>query len=383
MNQFVTARARREPLPIPSHPYDRETLSAYVYEHVSVHVKDDVQSRPFEQRITEWMWRQPAWVQVLLVENKVTFEVGARKKTGLPRDAVADAEAETYHVRRIIRQMDELESNLSHEVGHVIDNILANHMKLRGETKHAYYSDASVGYRRALVQDRQGPVSRAKRDLNRGLREHLSHKIYKPKDYPNESFAYLFDHYLMLHHAGKSEEEIDGRMNHYLPTLWPHFRDKMLPVALQLAGDEYGRRKQAQSHSLEMRVEAMEQAVDAAIQTLNVAPLNDAWTIHQLAAGMQCEQWLERFAWLAEGATPKEPYKRIYALFGDRFDSMEMMMETLHRDPALKREARRMVMQLEDTLEQKGLDGFVRGCMAVQVAFERAEARGKSAQQSR
>ena len=364
---------RHAPKPIPARPYDRGTLAAYIYDKVGVHLEDEAKVLRVENRMVEWMQRQPAWVQVLLVENAVSFELGARKNTGLPRDAAADADPERYHVRRMIGVMEDLENNLSHEVGHIIDAILIDQLyphRRADRQQVEFFSDSSMSYKRAMGHDRSLPIERSRRGIRRGLRDHLASDIYKPAEYPCESFAHLFELYLMEHHKGRTEEQIDARMSEALPKLWVQFRDKMLPELLHVAGDMYERRRQHEHRRSSAQRADLEEVVEDAIEHWQMPPLRDHFLIRQLT-GERCELWVERFQALSE-AMPKDPYKRIYALFGAAYDSMDAMMEALHRNPALKREARRMVMNLEETLAEKGIEGFVRGCMDVERAMDRA-----------
>lgn len=363
---------------MPHYPYDREFLRHHVYEYTGVHVKEDAHAEPIERRIVEWMLKLPAWVQVLLVENRVRFEIGAAKKIGIPRNAIATADPEAYHIRHKIKDMSELEADLSHEVGHIIDAIIADaqpmgHKVGQNGKQPSMWSEEDSRFRRAMSHDRDLPCKRRKSDWRYVLKTHLASKIYKPAMYPEESFAMLFERYLMEHVKGKSEIQINDEMDVAFPKMWAQMRDRFMPMALDLASEQYSRRQNMHDRLYARRHEAIAEALETAGQVRGFCVAGTDDIVAMMAASQQSEQWQERLEALALPKLPKDPYKLLTLMFPVRFEDEAQVKEYLNHDPALKTVARRSAMTLEDTIARDGLHGFIKAVHQLELAFAQSE----------
>jgi hypothetical protein len=374
-----------EPLPIPRHPYTRDEIEDYVERFLSCKTANAKKKMQIERRLIAYFEKLPPWVQVLVIENDVPINIDTQKKLKLGSWAIADSKPDMYDINLRISLFsapdDEMELMLSHEVGHVVDNILGRARTLPRDTGTQYLSGAIAAWTTAFQKDVTLPNGRSKNNLNNELRKLLSiDKLYTAYDAPFESFAVIFSHYLNDYIKGDDESGIDTKMEKFFPNLWPVFRDTMLPEALHVTSRSYHRRQEDQAHAFAYISQNIQKKIDAAIAYHQCPPLQDKdLSMKLMKQGYaEYERLFEALAApLPDGVTP-----RLKTLFPAIFDPVwageghgrgkHKKAYTARSFPLIKLPAETFVMNITDILKHEGVEAVVKDWQDLREAFERA-----------
>jgi hypothetical protein len=375
------------PLILPKHPYSRDELEDYVSRFLENKLKDKKQHDQAERRLVHYIEYLPAWAQVLIIENRVPFELGSRQTLKLPKNVVANMTPETYVVRATSSLLrapnEEAEFYLSHEIGHVIDNILGIYRRLPADLGTvSYMSETNPTWIARMNRDLDIKSTRRKNDINTQMRHFLTKGGYTKEEYPRETFAYILSHYLtecfrahtpvLLNNGAWSglanETDINDHMQHYFPALWPQFRDHILPHALKLAGKQYHDRRDREAEANDLNTQAITQSINSIIDSYGCPPLRDANLARNLALSYYTD-WQNLFERLSE-PLPDGVNPRLKVLFPAFFDPTWGAPEeringknkayTLRSFPDIKREAEYFVTHIPDILRDVGIEGFIK-----------------------
>lgn len=384
---------------LPKHPYSREEIEDYVERFFTSKLKDKDKKAEAKKRFLHYMEILPAWVQVLIIENRVPIEVDSVKALRLGRQVVGFQTVDTYNLRLVSHLLygddQEFEYYLSHEIGHDIDNIIGNYRALpldRASGNAVYLSEMKPGWTRHLRHDLTMKTGRSSQDINRQMRSFLEQNQYKKEEYPRESLAFVFSHYLLEHFRANhaqllndqewcatrwrkltDEAAINEHMQHFFPKLWPYFRDQMLPhgleIALKLYGDRDVRKQQAYAH---VRKEISE-AIDKVVEKYGCAQGASDALIDRLTNSYYTE-WHGLFDQLA-GPLPRTTRERLEILFPAIFDAVwgwHSKNYTLRSFPELKKEATYFSQNVEAILKEEGIEAFVDHYQNLWDNFEQA-----------
>jgi hypothetical protein len=384
---------------LPKHPYSKDEILDYVDRYFHSKLKDKNKKAEAKKRFIHYMEVLPAWVQVLMIENRVPVEVDSVKALRLGRQVVGFQSADTYKLRLVSHLLygadQEFEYYLSHEIGHNIDNIIGNYRALpldKANGDAVYFSEMKPGWTRHLRHDLKVPTGRSTRDINRQMRSFLEQNKYKKDEYPRESLAFVLSHYLTEHFRANDaqllndqewcakewrklpdEAAIDGHMQRFFPSLWPYFRDYMLPhgleIAIKLYSDRHVRQQQAYEHTHKEILDAAGKVVE---KYGCKEPASDA-LIERLTNSYYTE-WHSLFEQLAE-PLPRTAKERLELLFPAIFDAVwggHVKRYTLSSFPELKNEATHFAQNVETILRDEGIEAFCKHYQDLWENFEQA-----------
>lgn len=397
----------QEPRPIPKHPYSDTEIEDYTNACFIAHVRGKKQKSLALARVHNYLKNLPAWVQVLLVENRITIEIGTNGTTGLTKEADGDSTPGTYQTRlhKDLLGTNNLgfESTLSHEIGHDIDNILGNHLALKHDgSLTTYMSEISPSWVIRMKRELTPHNSqRKKHNPARQMRDYLIDSAYKPESFPRETFAIMMSHYLLEHFKSSDEVFISQKprelkkiewyqdetaINDYLgntfPNMWPYFRDDMLPIALQISSELYHRRRAREEDANKFHSAIMSDLIEAVAEKYKCPPLRRNNLVAELVGSSANTDWNHLLERLTD-PLPKTQSERLKVLFPAVFEPIWGAVDKDYAPrsfPEMNREASMFAANIEQILHEEGIEAFLQHYKSLWEGFEQCiEAREKKA----
>ncbi len=370
---------------------------------------------------------------MLLIENRVPIEIGSRKVIGLPADADADSTAITYKVRLRAKQLSrphaEAEYTLMHEFAHSIDRILGDHLRLKGQSVMMGFSELYDEWTTRFNEEMKRPKAARQEPVFRELQELIQSPIYSNADQPSEGFAFLVAHYFMQyfrsyeqasmnqpHAEAVNEDAIHRKMEQDLPKLWPYFRDTVLPLAKELAGEQYHHRREREARAAQKLTRAMQEAINTVCERYGCArPSPESSLAERLAtshgeAAHYFPDWHSLFLLLASPAKKPQEHenliseeksmtKKLQMFFPSIFDPMwgaplqprqfgyepegnrkvlPSRHYTIRSFPELRKPAEALANDFSEIIRDEGIEKFVEHYDHLLKSFEDAIALRKS-----
>ena len=379
-----------KPLPLPEHPYTREELSNYAQLYVECMKMPKAKALLLQERFTQYLERMPPWVQVLFIENRGTAEIGIRKHVRLSRSAGAQVYSNTHRILLLARDFqqkgDDAEYYLSHEVAHVIDNVLGQKLALNNDYGNLYRTEQEPRWIHAIKRDKGVGISRRPEDLNYQFKEFLNARdvdgkpIYKKPDYPTEAFAFVMSHYLLKCFRGEDQAQIDEAMQHHFPRMWPALNERILPKAMKLASEQYYHRREAEAENFNDAARDLHAALTRAADRHGFTMPDNPDFVANLATNYRVD-WLHLFETLSV-PLPETTGQRLTALFPEVFDPIyaasgegrgrHKKPYLLSSFPHLRLAAEAFAKSAEDIVQEEGIEAFMAQYTHMWEAFEHA-----------